>query len=220
VLKSSWKPCPRHILRRQQGHDGKENDAAPREDPQRGHEDAGVHWPTFSDRHRSGKSYCRGCGARGRAVVSVKWSRQTGWSSLSPTLERTAVLFYFDVDDFGIPRAEAAQPTAYGSRIMPFVEELLPLVIGRPKALAAVIPASNRAIGSGSKCNAIGHLRASVSLSLQKAEPSAATASQIAAQIPSDSSSTQVKDSPIFGPAIEEMPRDRDPWHPRPIDSE
>jgi len=135
-------------------------------------------------------------------------------------LERTAVLFYFDVDDFGIPRAEAAQPTAYGSRIMPFVEELLPLVIGRPPATAAVIPAGDRAIGSGSKCDAIGHLRASVSLSLQKAEPSAATASQIAAQIPSDSSSTQVKDSPIFGPAIEEMPRDRDPWHPRPIDSE
>src|SRR5215468_10462757 len=84
----------------------------------------------------------------------------------------------FDVYNTRIPRAEGAQPTAYGSRIMPFVEELLPLVIGRPKAIAAVIPAGDRAIGSGSKCNAIGHLRAFVSSALKREPTEGATTTQ------------------------------------------
>jgi hypothetical protein len=48
------------------------------------------------------------------------------------------VLICFDVDNFDIARAEAAQFIAYRSSIAFFVEELLPLVIGRPPAVAAV----------------------------------------------------------------------------------
>jgi hypothetical protein len=62
----------------------------------------------------------------------------------------------FDVYDFGIARAEAAQSMAYWSGIAFLVEDLLPFVIGRPSAVAAVIPAGDPC-GSGSKCNAVGH---------------------------------------------------------------
>jgi hypothetical protein len=41
------------------------------------------------------------------------------------------VLRDFDVDDFGITRATAAQFMAYGAGIVRIIEPLLPLVIGR-----------------------------------------------------------------------------------------
>jgi hypothetical protein len=72
-------------------------------------------------------------------------------------VERTVVLLCFDVDSSGIARTAAAQLIAYWSGIVFLVEELLPLVIGRPPAVATVIPAGDPRIGSGSKCNAIGH---------------------------------------------------------------
>ena len=61
----------------------------------------------------------------------------------------------FDIDEFGIARAELAQFLAYRSGIALFVEETLPLLIGRPPAVAAVIPACYSTIDSGSKRNAI-----------------------------------------------------------------
>jgi hypothetical protein len=67
------------------------------------------------------------------------------------------VLLRFDVDDLGIARAEAAQFLAYRSGIAFVIEELLPPVVGRPPAVAAIIPAGNSRIGSGSKCDGIGH---------------------------------------------------------------
>ena len=61
----------------------------------------------------------------------------------------------FDIDEFGIARAELAQVLAYRSGIALFVEETLPLLIGRPPAVAAVIPACYSTIDSRSKRNAI-----------------------------------------------------------------
>jgi hypothetical protein len=52
-------------------------------------------------------------------------------------------------------RAELAQFLAYRSGIAFLVEELLPLVICRPPAVATVKPASDPRIGSGSKRNAV-----------------------------------------------------------------
>src|SRR5580693_4769695 len=69
----------------------------------------------------------------------------------------TVVLLRFDVDDLGIARADAAQFLAYRSGIAFVIEELLPPVVGRPPAVAAVIPAGDSRIGSGSKCDGIGH---------------------------------------------------------------
>jgi len=54
-------------------------------------------------------------------------------------------------------RAEAAQFIAYWPGIAFLVEDLLPVVIGRPSAVAAVIPAGDPCISSGSKRNAVGH---------------------------------------------------------------
>src|SRR4029077_15082582 len=59
---------------------------------------------------------------------------------------------------FGIARAEAAQLTAYRPGIAFPFEDLLPVVIGRPPAVTAVIPAGDPCIGPGSKRNAIGHV--------------------------------------------------------------
>jgi hypothetical protein len=64
----------------------------------------------------------------------------------------------FDVDDFGVARAQAAQFTAYGTGIPWVVEPLLPVMISGPKAIPARIPAGDPRIGSGSKCDAVGHL--------------------------------------------------------------
>jgi hypothetical protein len=63
----------------------------------------------------------------------------------------------FDVDNFDIARAEAAQLLAYWRGIAFPGEALLSLVISRPAAAAAVVPPGDRRIGSGSKRNAIGH---------------------------------------------------------------
>ena len=46
---------------------------------------------------------------------------------------------------------------AYGNGITPIVEPLLPLVIGRPARIPAGIPADDRCIGSGSKCDTVRH---------------------------------------------------------------
>jgi hypothetical protein len=61
----------------------------------------------------------------------------------------------FDIDKFGIARAELAEFSAYEPGIAFLVEEFLPFVIGRPPAGAAVIPTGDRCIDSGSKRNAI-----------------------------------------------------------------
>ena len=63
----------------------------------------------------------------------------------------------FDVDDFGVAWAQAAQFTAYGTGIPWVVEPLLPVMINGPKAIPARIPAGDPRIGSGSKCDAVGH---------------------------------------------------------------
>ena len=72
-------------------------------------------------------------------------------------VERRVVVLCFDVDSSGIARTTAAQLIAYWSGIVFLVEELLTLVIRRPPAVATVILAGDPRIGSGSKCDAIGH---------------------------------------------------------------
>ena len=57
----------------------------------------------------------------------------------------------FDIDEFSVAWAELAQFSAYRAGIAFLLEEMLPLVIGRPPALAAVIPGSDSRIDSGSK---------------------------------------------------------------------
>ena len=61
----------------------------------------------------------------------------------------------FDIDEFSVAWAELAQFSAYRAGIAFLLEEMLPLVIGRPPALAAVIPACDPRIDSGSKRNAV-----------------------------------------------------------------
>jgi hypothetical protein len=63
----------------------------------------------------------------------------------------------FDVDDFGVARAQAAQFMAYGAGIVWIVEPLLARMISGPKATPAGIPAGDPRIGPGSKCNAVRH---------------------------------------------------------------
>ena len=62
-----------------------------------------------------------------------------------------------NVDDFGVARAQAAQFMAYGAGIAWIVEPLLALMIRRPEATPAGIPAGDPRIGPGSKCNAVRH---------------------------------------------------------------
>ena len=69
----------------------------------------------------------------------------------------TVVLSEFDVDDAGVPRAQAAQSLANGIGIVWVIELYLPLTIGGPLAISAGIPAGDRRIGSGSKCDAVRH---------------------------------------------------------------
>ena len=61
----------------------------------------------------------------------------------------------FYIDEFGIAWAELAQFLAHRSGIALLVEEFLPLVIGRPPAIAAVKPAGDPRIDSGPKRNAV-----------------------------------------------------------------
>jgi len=67
------------------------------------------------------------------------------------------VLRDFDVDDFGITRTQAAQFMAYGAGLVRIIEPLLALMIRRPEATPAGIPAGDPRIGPGSKCNAVRH---------------------------------------------------------------
>ena len=67
----------------------------------------------------------------------------------------------FDVDDFGVARAQAAQFMAYGAGIVWIVEPLLALMIRRSEATPAGIPAGDPRIGPGSKCNAVRQLLSS-----------------------------------------------------------
>jgi hypothetical protein len=60
----------------------------------------------------------------------------------------------FDIDEIGIARAELTKFSADGSGIAFLVEEFLPLVIGRPPASTAIVPAGNPFIDSGSQRNA------------------------------------------------------------------
>jgi hypothetical protein len=72
-------------------------------------------------------------------------------------VQLTVVPGDFDVDDFGVARAQAAQFMAYGAGIVWIVEPLLARMISGPKATPAGIPAGDPRIGSGSKCDAVGH---------------------------------------------------------------
>jgi hypothetical protein len=63
--------------------------------------------------------------------------------------------FYFD--DAGVPRAQAAQFLANGTGIVLVIEPHLALTISGPPAIPAGIPAGDRRIGSGSKCDAVRH---------------------------------------------------------------
>ena len=66
-----------------------------------------------------------------------------------------SIISGFDIDEFGIARAELAEFSAYGSGIAFLVEEFLPLVIGRPPASAAIVPAGDPRIDSRSKRDAV-----------------------------------------------------------------
>jgi len=63
----------------------------------------------------------------------------------------------FYVDEFGIAWAQAAQSMAYGTGIMWVIEPLLALMISRPTAIPAGIPAGDPPIASGSKGDAVRH---------------------------------------------------------------
>ena len=67
------------------------------------------------------------------------------------------VLREFDIDDAGVPRAQAAQFLANGTGIVSVIEPLLALTISGPPAIPAGIPTSDPRIGSGSKCDAVRH---------------------------------------------------------------
>jgi hypothetical protein len=67
------------------------------------------------------------------------------------------ILREFNVDDVGVPRAQAAQLLANGTGIVWVIEPYLALTIGGPPAIPAGIPAGGPSIGSGSKCDAVRH---------------------------------------------------------------
>ena len=66
-----------------------------------------------------------------------------------------SIISGFNIDEFGIARAELAEFSAYGAGLAFLFEEFLPLVIGRPPASAAVVPAGDPRIDSRSKRNAV-----------------------------------------------------------------
>jgi hypothetical protein len=66
-------------------------------------------------------------------------------------------LFWLNIDHFGVPRAHATQFLAYRFRLVLVVEKPPPLVIGRPPAMAAIVPPGDRRIYSGSKRDGVGH---------------------------------------------------------------
>ena len=56
-----------------------------------------------------------------------------------------------------VARTQTAQFVTYRFRLVLVVEELLPGVVSRPPAAAAIIPAGNRRISLGSKRDGVGH---------------------------------------------------------------
>ena len=77
-----------------------------------------------------------------RIIAVASSGRNIGW------------LYLYHV---GIARPELAQFVTHWFGVAFLVEELLPLVIGRPPAVAPVIPARDSLVGSRSKRDAIGH---------------------------------------------------------------
>jgi hypothetical protein len=68
------------------------------------------------------------------------------------------VLRVFNIDNFGIARAEVAEFAAYSSGIVFAVEQFSLLVISRPLAVAAGVPTGDDpCIRPGAKCDAVGH---------------------------------------------------------------
>src|SRR5689334_1452157 len=67
------------------------------------------------------------------------------------------ILREFNVDDVGVPRAQAAQLLANGTGIVWAIEPYLALTISGPPAIPAGIPAGGPSIGPGSKCDAVRH---------------------------------------------------------------
>jgi len=61
----------------------------------------------------------------------------------------------FDVDEFGISRTEIAQFLAGPGGVAILFEELPTLMISRPSPAAAVVPAGDPRVGSGSKRYAV-----------------------------------------------------------------
>ena len=56
-----------------------------------------------------------------------------------------------------VARTQTAQFVTYRFRLVLVVEELLPSVVSRPPAAAAIIPAGDRRISLGSKRDGVGH---------------------------------------------------------------
>ena len=69
---------------------------------------------------------CDDCGAIGSRPSPYGKPRDLG---ITPP--RRTILRHFDVDDFGVARAQAAQFMAYGTGIVSVVEPLLALMSGR-----------------------------------------------------------------------------------------
>jgi hypothetical protein len=64
---------------------------------------------------------------------------------------------WFDIDDVGIARAQLAQLMSYWFSVAFVVEQLLTLLIGRPSAVAPVVPAGDILVGSSAQRDAIRH---------------------------------------------------------------
>src|ERR1700730_16480562 len=80
--------------------------------------------------------------------------------ALDPFKERERILvrsLRLDADHFGNARAQTAQFVTYRFRLALVVEKLLPCVIRRPPALAAVVPAGDPRISPRSKRDAVRH---------------------------------------------------------------
>jgi hypothetical protein len=94
---------------------------------------------------------------RGGSQVSTGEAATASLSHRRYHVDRRIVELCFDVDDLGIARTKAAQFVAHWSGIALPVEDLPPVVIGRPPTAATVVPAGEPCVGSGSKRNAVWH---------------------------------------------------------------
>jgi hypothetical protein len=92
------------------------------------------------------------------------------------------VLRVFNIDNFGIARAEVAEFAAHSSGIVFAVEQFSLLVISRPLAVAAGVPTGDDpCIRPGAKCDAVGHGALS---SLPPFETSESRSLQISERLP------------------------------------